>query len=253
MSGRGHQEPTGVRGMTQRRILKKSKIEYVSHCANYCDGCAHGCLYPCYARLMKRISCHEWRHNPQAVFNAADLLQSELQRLRKPPTEILVSSSHDPYQPQNSLPTRQILEVLAEAEMPVWVLTKGGLRAIHDLDLLQRPRAKFGVSITTLNEGMRERWEPGAASIHNRFLALTNARLRDVETWVSIEPALPGLDLFRLAEMLQGLADWVVIGKWNHNRQAEIVNWSRVRDEAQEAFEAMGIPFLIKKELLDAT
>lgn len=239
--------------MTQQRILKPSKIEYVSHAVNYCNGCAHGCLYPCYARIMKRIPYHDWRHNPQPVFNAADLLRSELERLKKPPTEILVSNTHDPYQPQNSLPTRQVLEVLAEAEMPAWVLTKGGLRAIGDLDLLQRPEARFGVSITTLNEAMRERWEPGASSIHERFLSLVNAKLRNVKTWVSVEPVLPGLDLSDLTRRLQGLADWVVIGKWNHNDQADLVNWPRVREEAQEAFGTLEIPFLVKKELLEAT
>lgn len=238
--------------MARRHVLIKSKIEYVSHAVNFCRGCAHGCLYPCYSRVMQRVDYHDWRRNPQPCANAAEILQADLERLKEMPAEVLVSSSHDPYQPTDGLPTREVLEVLADAEMPAWVLTKGGLRAINDLDLLQRPGAKFGVTITTLNEAIRERWEPGASTIHERFLALTNAKLRGVATWVSIEPVLPGLDLFLLSRRLQGLADWVVIGKWNYSHKAKSINWPLVRERAEEAFSQAQIPFLIKKELREA-
>lgn len=142
--------------MSQRRILKPSKIEYVSHAVNFCDGCGHGCLYPCYARMMKRTPYHAWRHEPKPVSDAPELLRDQLTRIRKRPTEILVSSSHDAYQPNGDIPTRQVLEVLAEAEMPVWVLTKGchplpcggGLLPVRDFDLLQGPGCRFGVTIT---------------------------------------------------------------------------------------------------------
>lgn len=234
--------------MSKRRILIKSKIEYVSHAVNFCVGCAHGCMYPCYARKMQRKAYHDWLC-ARPVPDAPEILRDEIVRLKEPPTEILVSSSHDAYQPQDGLPTRQILEVLAEAEMPAWILTKGGLRAINDLDLLQRPGAWFGVSITTLDENMRQNWEPGAASIHERFIALVNAKIKGIQTWVSAEPVLPGLDLFALARRLKGLADWVVVGRWNYHRQAERMNWTLIREQADAAFTEAGIPFLIKGEL----
>lgn len=243
--------------MTSRRhVLIPSKIEYVSHAANFAVGCAHGCRY-CYMQRMKRVAYPEWC-DARAVPFAAALLEADLGKLKEKPTEVLVSSSHDAYQPGDGLPTRQILEILINHGLPVWVLTKGchkvdgGLLPVRDFDLLRVPGCRFGVSITTHDEAERERWEPGASSIRNRFMALINAKHRGVRTWVSIEPVLPGLDIALLARQLKGLADWVVVGKWNHSREAAAMDWPRIRDEAEEAFTLTGIPYLVKKELAEA-
>jgi len=240
--------------MTSRKhILIPSKIEYVSHAANFAVGCAHGCRY-CYMRRMKRTAYPEWRE-ARAVPFATALLEADLDRLKEKPQAILVSSSHDAYQPGDGLPTRQVLEILVGRGLPVWVLTKGchrvngGLLPVRDFDLLQGEGCRFGVSITTHDERERERWEPGAASIHSRFMALANAKLRGVATWVSVEPVLPGLDIALLAAQLRGVADFVVVGKWNHSKEAAAMDWPRIRAEAEEAFALAGIPFLIKSEL----
>jgi DNA repair photolyase len=227
--------------MTRRHVLIKSEIEYVSHACNYATGCTHRCVY-----------CYMGRRNEAcAVPFAAAILESDLDRLKEPPSEVLVSSSHDPCQPvpEISSLTENILTVLADREVPTWLLTKGGLRSWRYLDLLKRPGARLGVSITTHDERERERWEPGASSIHDRFLALVNARHKGVSTWASVEPILPGLDVTRLARQLQGLVDWAVIGKWNHRKEAEAIDWPRIREQVEEAFALVGIPYLIKSEL----
>jgi len=169
-----------------------------------------------------------------------------------------VSSSHDAYQPLDGLPTRQVLEILAERSLPVWILTKGchrvdgGLLPVRDFDLLRGEGCRFGVSITTHSEAERERWEPGASSIHDRLMALANAKLRGVATWVSVEPVLPGLDISKLARQLWGVADYVVVGKWNHSAEAAAMDWPRIRAEAEEAFQDWGTDLLIKSELAEA-
>jgi len=207
--------------MTRRHVLIKSKIEYVSHALNYIEGCSHGCCY-CYMRQMKRVAYPEWCLSRVVPFAVA-LLQSDLDRLKEKPSKVLVSSSHDPCQPAKEIAdlTEDILTVLADRAVPTWLLTKGGLRSLRYLGLLKRPGARLGVSITTHDERERERWEPGASSIHDRFMALV-------------------------------LVDWVVIGKWNHRREAQALAWPRIREEAEAAFSRVGIPYLIKSELREA-
>lgn len=235
--------------MTRRHVLFETDIEYVSHACNFVKGCAHGCRY-CYARTCKRVLYAEWCE-PQVVPFAVALLKADLDRLKQPPTEIMVSSSHDPCQPDTAMlvATESVLTVLADRDMPAWLLTKGGLRSWQFLDLLKRDNARLGVTITTHDEDERERWEPFAASTHDRIMALINAKLRGVHTWTSVEPILPGLDIARLARQLQGVADFVVIGKWNYSSEAGRMDWPRIRAEAEEAFGAAGIPYLIKREL----
>ena len=237
--------------MNRKHVLIKSKIEYVSHAANYIVGCAHGCRY-CYMPRLSRIDRARWRE-ARAVPFAVALLEADLDRLKEKPTAILVSSSHDPCQPDEGLAdlTEDILTILADRDMPVWMLTKGGLRSLRYLDLLDRPEARLGVTITTHDEAERERWEPGAASIHERFIALANARLRGIVTWVSVEPVLPGLDIPKLARQLDGLADFVVVGKWNYSPQAAAMDWPRIRETALGAFEGWGADLLIKSELAE--
>lgn len=238
--------------MTHRHVLSRSKIEYVSHCLNFREGCAHGCRY-CYARIMKRQDYSTWRYGSRDVDFAVALLNNDVTGLRRRgevPTGILVSSSHDPYPPGSNGLTRQLLEILAGEELPAWVLTKGGLRALDDMDLLQHDGARFGVTITTHDEKVREEYEPGAACTHKRMLALINAHLRGIFTWVSVEPPLPGLDIERLVEQCQGWLDWAVIGKLNYVKDGHR-DWIAFREEAEEAFNLAGIPYLIKSELTE--
>lgn len=238
--------------MTRRHVLVESGIEYVSHACNFVEGCAHGCKY-CYARTTKRVNYAEWCE-PRVVPFAVALLEADLGRLKQPPTEIMISSSHDACQPDDAVlaATWDILTILADRDMPAWVLTKGGLRSWRFLDLLKRDNARFGVTITTHDEAERERWERGAATTRERLMALTNAKAKGLRTWASVEPILPGLDIARLVRQLQGIADWVVIGKWNYSTEAARMDWPRIRREAEEAFSGAGIPYLIKSELREA-
>ena len=238
--------------MNRKHVLIPSKIEYVSHACNFAIGCAHGCRY-CYMPKLSRIDRARWRE-ARAVPFAVALLEADLDRLKEKPTEVLVSSSHDPCQPDGELAdlTEDILAILARHDMPVWMLTKGGLRSLRYLDLLKRGGARLGVTITTHDEAEREWWEPGAASIHDRFMALVNAKARGMATWASVEPVLPGLDIPKLARQLEGLADFVVVGKWNYSSQAAAMDWPRIRETALEAFEGWGGDLLVKSELAEA-
>ena len=92
--------------------------------------------------------------------NAPELLRSELSARNYRPATIQLGINTDAYQPteKNERLTRRILEVLAEFEHPVAILTRSTLIQ-RDIDLLAPMAAKnlvkTGVSVTTLDRGSR--------------------------------------------------------------------------------------------------
>ena len=101
--------------------------------------------------------------------NAPELLRGELSDPAYQPQTIALGANTDPYQPierQYRL-TRQILEVLAEFNHPVGIVTKSAL-VVRDLDILQemakKRLVKVAVSVTTLDPKLARAMEPRAAT-----------------------------------------------------------------------------------------
>jgi hypothetical protein len=38
----------------RKSLLYRSGVEYGDFCINHVEGCSHGCLYPCYAMMLKK-------------------------------------------------------------------------------------------------------------------------------------------------------------------------------------------------------
>ncbi|MBU0492349.1 MAG: radical SAM protein [Chloroflexi bacterium] len=162
-----------VREIACKSILTKSGIGAVDYAANPYVGCAHACAY-CYATFMKRFTGHreEWGTFVDVKVNAAEVLARQLRRAR--PGGITFSTVTDAYQPleEEYLLTQACLEVLAGYDHPVSILTKSAL-VLRDLDLIRRLHdAEVAFTITTLDDEIRARFEPGASPIPARLEAL---------------------------------------------------------------------------------
>ena len=75
-----------MKTITRKTMLYKTGVEYGDYTMNHVRGCAHGCLYPCYAYMMaKRFgkvkSQEEWC-TPLLVSNTLELLDEEIPRLK---------------------------------------------------------------------------------------------------------------------------------------------------------------------------
>ena len=140
--------------------------EYSELAANLCRGCGHQCVY-CYAPGATRTT--------RAQFGQAKPRKDVLAKLaldaaklsfpwNKETRPIQFSFTTDPYQPldERIRLTRAGIEVLKQYGLRVSILTKGGLRATRDFDLLDE-NDLFGVTMTLLDARESSIWEPYAA------------------------------------------------------------------------------------------
>src|ERR1700730_2969880 len=114
-------------------------------------GCEHGCIY-CYARpshaYLELSPGLDFETKLFAKTNAAELLRDARAKPGYAPSPIALGANTDCYQPieRKYRITRQILEVLAECEHPVTMVTKSALIE-RDLDILAPMAQKNLVSV----------------------------------------------------------------------------------------------------------
>jgi DNA repair photolyase len=246
-----------------RTTLRKSLLYRsgtgVGYCINHVEGCSHGCRYPCYAMLIKKragvVSGYDDWRNPKLVANAHELLDKELRRLKGKIESVHLCFSTDPFmvgfEEVHDL-TIGIAQRLHADGLPCTFLTKGvyPVGRLHDLDR----RNRYGITLVTLSDTFRARFEPYASPIRERLAALREIHAGGLNTWVCIEP-YPPPNLIRqdLRELLDSVSfvDEIVFGKLNYNR---VVNdypnanefYRKEREHVAAFCEAKGIACYLK-------
>jgi len=177
-------------------------------------GCEHGCIY-CYARpshaYLELSPGLDFETKLFAKTNAAEQLREELARPGYRPSPIALGANTDCYQPieRKFKITRQILEVLAECEHPVTIVTKSAL-VERDLDLLgpmaAKKLVKVFVSIGTLDRELARKLEPRAASPQRRLDILRNLNEHHVPSGVMVAALIPALNDKTLEHVLEAAA-----------------------------------------------
>jgi DNA repair photolyase len=181
-----------TREVQAKSILGKSGIS--DYCVNCYTGCLHNCVY-CYARFMKRFTAHEepWGQFLDIKVNAPEVLTREVRR-RKPGT-VFMSSVCDAYQPAEMRYklSRQCLRILVDAGFDVGILTKSKL-VTRDFDIMEgHDNCGVGCTLTTMDEQLRFRIEPGASPTRERIAALEEACTRGIKASAFLGPFMPGL------------------------------------------------------------
>src|SRR3954462_8207368 len=162
-------------------------------------GCEHGCIY-CYARpshsYLELSPGLDFETKLFAKTNAAELLREELAKPGYKASPIALGANTDCYQPieRKYRITRQILEVLAECNHPVTLVTKSAL-VERDLDLLgpmaEKNLVRVYVSIGTLDRELARKLEPRAASPQRRLDVLRKLNENNIPCGVWAPPRLP--------------------------------------------------------------
>jgi DNA repair photolyase len=247
-----------VREVRVTRLLEPAaagRVRY--HTLSPYVGCLIGCRF-CYAQAgvarVRRLSGLPevpWGSYADARVNAPEVLARELEELR-PPIVKFCPLMTDPYHALEARYrlTRGCLEVLRKSGTAVLLLTRAH-QILQDLALLaSMPRLWAGVSIPTIDDSVRGRFEPRAATIGERLEVLRELRRAGVRTHAVVQPLLPG-SIDELAEALAGCADSVRIdvlhGEYGEDfvvdPEARREDWQRAQAQAlAAALRARGIP-----------
>ena len=178
-------------------------------------GCEHGCVW-CYARpshaYLGLSPGIDFETKISAKTNAADLLREELAKPGYRCSNLVIGVNTDAYQPaeREHRITRSIIEVCAEANQPIGLITKSALIE-RDIDLLA-PMAKRNLvsttlSITTLDHGISRHMEPRTSAPARRLLAIERLAKAGIPVNVNVAPVIPFLTDSELESILEAAAN----------------------------------------------
>lgn len=229
-------------------------LEYASLALNIYKGCEHGCRY-CFgpsALKMKRDNYYADANPKQEIIDRVRKDAEYLAGINNE-KEILLSFIGDPYQPYEMKHRliRKLIEVLIEYNQPFTILTKGGMRAYRDFKLLKTyPKARFGTSISFINQEDADYWEPQAEPLYYRAMAIQEARYQGIKTWVSLEPVIIPKQAIEIIKILHPFVDHWKVGKINHMKKIEDQHdWKAFREEARDILDSVGADYYLKKSL----
>jgi len=164
-------------------------------------GCEHGCTY-CFARpthtYLGFSAGLDFESRILIKPDAAVLLRKELAKPSYRCAPIAMGTNTDPYQPLERKYgiTRQILEVLAEHDHPVTIVTKSAL-VERDIDILagmaSKNLARVFMSVTTLNRDISRTLEPRTSAPERRILAIQRLHAAGIPVGVMTAPIIPVL------------------------------------------------------------
>ncbi|MBU2885858.1 PA0069 family radical SAM protein [Gilvimarinus agarilyticus] len=207
---------------TFQKVSPKTIVNKVSspdlpfgYSMNPYQGCEHGCIY-CYAR-----NSHEyWGYSAGSDFeskilvknNAATLLRKKFDSKGWTGHPILLSGNTDCYQPvERKLEiTRSILQVCLEYRNPVGIITKNAM-ILRDLDILKEMAemnlVHVVLSITSLNEKLREKLEPRTSTSGLRFNAVRRLSECGVPVSVMMAPVIPAINSAEIMKIAEKAAE----------------------------------------------
>jgi DNA repair photolyase len=161
---------------------------------NLYRGCQHQCIY-----CDSRSTCYQIENFKDILVkvNAIELLEDEISRKRVQGT-IGFGSMNDPYMPieRKLNMTGQALAMIASFGFPVHIITKSDL-VLRDLEVLReinRVYAAVSFTVTTADDELARKIEPGAPAPSKRLEAIRTLSKNGILTGVTMMPILPFLE-----------------------------------------------------------
>lgn len=192
---------TEVSFETAKSIISRNQSPDLpfSQSINPYRGCEHGCIY-CFARpthaYLGMSPGLDFETKLIAKTNAAELLRKELAARRYVCELIALGTNTDPYQPidRELKITREIIQVLAETNHPLGIVTKSAL-VERDIDLLA-PMAEKGlvqvfISVTTLDHHLARKLDPRANAPTRRLQCIERLAAAGIPVGVLSSPIIP--------------------------------------------------------------
>ena len=148
------------------------------------SGCDHGCVY-CYASsyVQNFSECRPKKDQLATLRREAAKLNGEI---------VSIANSSDPYPrlEANLGWTRQCLEILADSNCRIHIITKSNI-VTRDDDLLTRVPSTVALTITTEDDNLAKILEPHAPSPTERLRSLQDLIGKEIPVSVRIDPIIP--------------------------------------------------------------
>jgi len=168
--------------------MPRSGVDYATdNITVYREPCPFRCRY-CWSWNIRLFSSRVMRGKYDPFEEATRYAKMHV------PRTIVVSFTNDPYPPRekNLERTRTVLGILALNKLhKVLVLTKNPILALRDLDIFGENKSMWlGSTVISLEW---TDWEPNAPHPMERLKALRFAHNKGTNTWLSVEPIIPGI------------------------------------------------------------
>ena len=225
--------------------------EYAPLATNPYRGCGHGCAY-CYVPLVTKQDRKEFDAGAvdRPTFRAGLVKDAAKYRTAGADGQVMLSFTTDPYHPGDTHLTRWTLEQLVDHGLAFCTLTKGGTRALRDIDLFRPERDAFACTLTSLDNRFSRKWERGAAPPDNRIETLRDFHIRGIFTWVSLEPTLDVEASLDIVKTTAPFVDLYKVGRANYVKEiTRTTDWRDYTLRMIELLGRLGKAHYIKKDL----
>lgn len=224
--------------------------EYAPLASNPYRGCGHKCAY-CYVPNVLRITRAEFDEGAELREDFLDKLRKEAAKYQAVgiDEQVMLSFTTDPYHPGETGATTRALDILAEHGLAFCTLTKGGTRALRDIDLFRPDRDAFASTLTSTDDAFSLKWERGAALPADRMEALKLFHSRGIFTWVSLEPTLDCESSLDIIKRTHEYVDLYKIGRANYLPMTGATDWESYTHRIVDLVNELGIKHYIKKDL----
>ncbi|WP_101675039.1 PA0069 family radical SAM protein [Alloalcanivorax mobilis] len=214
-------QPATARSTRYHREIARSIITHNSSPDLHFDasinpyrGCEHGCIY-CFARPNHAyVDLSPGQDFESEIFykeNAAEVLRDTLRKRSYRCQPVVIGTATDPYQPaeRERRITRELLQVLNECRHPFSLITKSAL-VLRDLDLIapaaREGRASVAVSVTTLDNRLKNQLEPRASAGRERVRVVRELARAGVPVTVLVAPLIPFINDHEMEEIVAQVA-----------------------------------------------
>ncbi len=221
--------------------------EYGDLAINIYTGCPHRCYY-CFAPGVLRKEKEAFHSNVEPRKGIIEAVKQQLESEKITGKIIHLCFTCDPYPlGVDSIVTRDIIKLLKDAGNHVQILTKNGIGAQRDFDLLDN-KDWFGVTYAGYKTSpvLPPKEEPNAGWPIDRFRALVLAKNKGINTWVSCEPVFDTEAIYRLIETGEYI-DLFKIGKLNYHPSD--INWGEFGHKCERLCKAYHRNYYIKEGL----
>lgn len=239
-----------VKGCSIIYAPKGQAGEYSALATNPYRGCGHKCAY-CYVPNVLRMDQREFDEGAVPRPEFLRLLEKDARRYQALGVreQVMLSFTTDPYHPGDTDLTRATLVVLQHYGLGVCTLTKGGCRALRDIDLFRPGRDAFASTLTSLDDAFSLRWERGAALPSDRIDTLRAFHDAGIFTWVSLEPVLDTAATLEIIRQTHRFVDLYKVGRVNYVGLTKTTDWKQFTADVLEVLAETGARHYVKRDL----